>query len=90
MCKNSAYLVKKPSFIHNPSTLDEKQLSVTVEWGLVFKILCKFFHKLIHAKFCFYKKQINGFTRFPQSLLLLLLSIKLNIIIKNQSNGVSK
>jgi len=90
MCKNSVYLVKKPSFIHNPSTLDENQIGMTVELGLVFKTLCKLFHKLIHSIFCLYKKLISAFTRYPQSLLLLLLSIKLNIINKNQLNGVPK
>ena len=80
MCKNSEYLVKKQQFIHNNSTLDEINFSLTVNCALFIRPLSNFFHKLIHSVFCFIKGFLIAYARFPHKLLLLLLSIKLNII----------
>ena len=80
MCKNSEYLVKKHTFIHNDSTLDEISISLTVNSGVFIHSLLNFFHKLIHSIFCFFKGIFIAYARFPHKLLLLLLSIKLNII----------
>lgn len=80
MCKNSAYLVKKQTFIHNDSTLDEINISLTVNCTLFIRSLSNFFHKLIPNIFCFIKSLFVAYARFPHKLLLLLLSIKLNII----------
>ena len=83
MCKNSAYLVKKQTFIHKDSTLDEIKISTTVNYAPFVRALSNFFHKLIHVIFGLFKGLFGSFTRFPHKLLLLLLSIKLNIINNN-------
>jgi hypothetical protein len=83
MCKNSAYLVKKQTFIHKDSTLDEIEFTITVNYAAFVRALSNFFHKLIHVVFGLIKGLFGSFTRFPHILLLLLLSIKLNIINNN-------
>ena len=82
MCKKSEYLVKNNRFIHNQSTLDENKNVTNVNKVYFISTLYKLFHNFIHALICFNKSILKGFTRFPQQLLLLLLSIKLNIINK--------
>ena len=86
MCKNSVYLVKNNDFIHNEFTLDELQKNQTVNIPKVVHNLLFTFQRLIHIVFCFYKSFFEAFARFPQSLLLLLLLIKLNIINKTYLN----
>ena len=82
MCKNSVYLVKNNVFIHNFSTLDEWTIINNVEKDELSNIYSATYQNLIHVVFSFYKSIYNAFTRFPHKLLLLLLSIKLNIINK--------
>jgi hypothetical protein len=86
MCKNSVYLVKKTEFIHNKFTLDEIDNLETVNNAHVVHNLLFSFHKLIPSAFCLNKGLFKSFARFPHSLLLLLLSIKLNIINKTNLN----
>ena len=62
--------------------IDEINILLTVNCRLFIRSLSHFFHKLIHSVFCFIKSFFGAFTRFPHKLLLLLLSIKLNIINK--------
>jgi len=90
MCKNSVYLVKKSDFIHNQFTIDEYQKTKTVNCLLLVHNLLFTFHKLIHTEFCFNKRLLRSFARFPHSLLLLLLLNKLNIINKKKLNWSSK
>ncbi len=82
VCIRSGYLVKNLLFIHNKSTIDEFDLlKVVGKWGFI-PTLLNFFHRLIPNAFGLYKGLKNSFTHYPQGLLLLLLSIKFNIINK--------
>lgn len=88
MCKNSGESVNLIRFIHINFTLDEnKILNIVVNWYFVQNFLVVF-KIVIHNVFSFYKSVNYIYTAFPHKLLLLLLSIKLNIINKNLRNGV--
>jgi len=78
--------VKKTNFIHNKFTLDEFRKIKTVNILNVVHSLLFSFQRLIPTKFYFYKSLYKSFARFPQQLLLLLLSNKLNIINKTNLN----
>ncbi len=86
MCKNGGYLVKNQLFIHNQFTIDESKNLNTVDNGMFIQTLSKLFNDFIHITFRLYKSLIRFFTHYPQQLLLLLLSIKLNIINKTNLN----
>jgi len=87
MCKDSVYLVQKSLFIHNKLTLDELNNLESVNNMDVLHNLLISFHKLIPSAFYLYVRLLKSFTLFPHSLLLLLLSIKLNIINKTVKKG---
>ncbi len=87
MCKDSVYLVQKSLFIHNKLTLDELNNLKSVNNMDVLHNLLFSFHKLIPSAFYLNVGLLKPFTLFPHSLLLLLLSIKLNIINKTVKKG---
>ncbi len=90
VCKNSGYLVKNQLFIHNQFTIDELQnLNIVDNWIFI-QTLSKLFHDFIHSALGFYESLISRFAHYPHKLLLLLLSIKLNIINKTNLNWSSK
>ena len=87
MCKKSGYLVQNLLLVHNKYTLDELSLiDIVSNWGFVQYLLATF-NKLIHRLISFTTGIISTYTLNPQELLLLLLSIKLNIINKTVKKG---
>ena len=90
VCKTSGYLVKNQLFIHNECTIDESQILNTVDNGMFIQTLSKLFHDFIPQVLWLYKSMIGCFAHYPHKLLLLLLSIKLNIINKTNLNWSSK
>ena len=87
MCKKSGYLVQNLLLVHNKYTLDELSLiDIVSNWGFV-QYLLTTFNKLIHRLISFTIGIISTYTLNPQELLLLLLSIKLNIINKTVKKG---
>ena len=73
--------------VHNKYTLDELSLiDIVSNWGFVQYLLATF-NKLIHRLISFTTGIISTYTLNPQELLLLLLSIKLNIINKTVKKG---
>ena len=86
MCKTGGYLVKKLIFMHNTSTLDEINNIINVNKVVFMHSLSNVFHNFIHSYFRLHKAQLSSYAQYPQQLLLLLLSIKLNIINKTNLN----
>lgn len=86
VCKTSGYLVKNQLFIHNQFTIDESQNLNIVDNRVFIQTLSKLFHDFIHDTLWLQKSIISRFAHYPQQLLLLLLSIKLNIINKTNLN----
>ncbi len=82
MCAKCGYPVKNHLFIHIKSTIDKVYLlKVVGKWELM-PILLNLFHRLIPSVLGLCKGLKGSYTHYPQGLLLLLLSIKFNIINK--------